>query len=62
MKPALNETVPASRSTLTSGGIAASVISSPESVMSVNEWREPSTRTVSACAMISCNSPTLVGR
>ena len=41
----LNETVPAARSIATSAGSASSETSSSESAMSVNEWREPRTRT-----------------
>jgi hypothetical protein len=61
-RAALKETVFAARSTTTSMGIASSVISSEESAMSLNEWREPKTRTPGALAMISCVCSIVDGR
>ncbi len=46
----------ARRSTTTSAGSASRLTSSSESAMSVNEWREPSTRTRGARATISRSS------
>src|SRR5215216_6248361 len=60
--PAAKETVPAARSTTTSAGNPASVTSSVESAMSVNEWRDPSTRTRGAVATILRSSSSVDGR
>ena len=59
---ALQVILPAVGSTATSAGMSSSVTNSRESAMSLNECREPNTRTRGARAMTSCNSSIVAGR
>ena len=43
-------------------GMASSVMSSEESAMSLNECRDPKTRTLGAFAIISCTCSMVDGR
>ncbi|KDP92432.1 hypothetical protein W824_00310 [Clavibacter cf. michiganensis LMG 26808] len=51
----------ASRSITRSAGSSASETSTSESAMSLNEWRDPSTRIVGASRTMARSSSTLVG-
>ncbi len=62
LRAALKETVFVAWSMTTSMGTASSVMSSEESAMSLNECREPKTRTRGALAMISCACSIVDGR
>ena len=61
-RAALKETVFVAWSTDTPLGKASSATSSEESAMSLNECREPKTRTWGALTMISCSCSIVEGR